>query len=290
MSATLSRKNIDSMIANTLAEYDDAVRAEWERIRIEPERWRCSPWGDHTGGFWAVAIDDGRVLWFNEIEEGFNWSRYSTRGTIDEYLCNQTELATILEQIAQANSERTRARLRESDVPTELAGPGTIAFRQTTYWDVQARAGARYRIYFRGKVEVAFAGTDYPSIAIHDQHPLLVEYAAPIRSLYFSGTPLGPRGVVEEIDRAIRADSSSWRALHDYADSNDAVERLLRAGHGLLMNAPEPVCAVAAQVLESHGVRCSILGHAPPRSGMRALLLGRSYVIAAGFAFEHHRC
>jgi hypothetical protein len=286
MTASPSRQQVDSMIARALAAYDDAVRSEWERIRIEPEKWRCSPWGDATGGFWAVAIDDGRVLWFNDIEEGFNWSRYSTRGTIDEYFCNQDELEIIFERIAEQNSERTRARLREGDVPTEIAGPGTIEVRQTTYWVVKSRAGARYRIHFRDKAEFAFAGAEYPSIEIHDRHPLLVQYEAPNRSLYFSGRPLGAQSVADEVERAIRADSSSWRSLHEYAGSTKAVERLLNAGHGMLMNAPESVCKVAAQVLEAHGVRCSILGHAPARPGMRVLLLGRSYVIAAGFAFD----
>jgi hypothetical protein len=274
------------MIANALAEYDDAVRSEWERIRIEPEKWRCSPWGDETGGFWAVAIDDGQVLWFNDIEEGFNWSRYSTRGTIDEYFCNQDELEMIFERIAQQNSERTRARLRESDVPTALAGPGTIVVRQTTYWEVESREGARYRIHFRDKAELAFAGAEYSSIEIHDRHPLLVQYEAPHRSLYFTGTPLGPRSVAEEIERAIRAESAAWRGMHEYTGSTEAVERLLSAGHGMLMSAPEPVCFTAARVLEAAGVQCSIVGHAPARPGMRALVLGRSYVVARGFAFE----
>lgn len=289
MSTWPSRKDIDSMIANALAEYDDAVRSEWERIRIEPEKWRCSPWGDETGGFWAVAVNDGRVLWFNEIEEGFNWSRYTIRGTIDEYFCDQTEFVTILEQIAQKNSERTRARLHEAGVPTEIAGPGTIELRQTTYWDVHSRAGANYRVHFQDKAEFAFAAAEYSSIEIHDRHPLLVQYDSPNRSLYFSGTPLRPRSVAEELERAIRPDSLSWRGLYEYAGSTDAVQRLLDAGHGMLMNAPEPVCAVAARVLEAAGLQYSILGRAPARPGMRVLLLGGSYVIAAGFAFEHRQ-
>jgi hypothetical protein len=286
MGALLTRKDIDSMIAKELAEYDDAVRSEWERIRIEPEQWRCSPWGDETGGFWAVAIDDGQVLWFNDIEEGFNWSRYSTRGIIDEYFCNQDEFEMILERIAQQKSERTRARLREGDVPAELAGPGAIEARQTTYWEVRSRAGARYRIHFRDKAEFAFAGAEYPSIDIYDRHPLLVQHEAPRRSLYFTGTPLRPRSVAGDIEHAIRADSASWRGLHEYAGTADAVERLLGAGHGMLMGAPEPVCAVAARVLEAAGVQCSILGHTQARPVMRVLVLGRSYVVAVGFAFE----
>jgi hypothetical protein len=282
-----SRKELDSTIATALAAYDDAVRAEWARIRIEPEKWRCSPWGDKTGGFWAVAIDGDRVLWFNDIEDGFNWSPYSTRGTIAQYGADQLDLEMILERIAQRNSERARARLNEGAVPTEVAGPGTIGLRQTTYWEVRSRAGATYRIHFRDKAEFAFADADYPNVEIHDQHPLLVQYDAPKRSLYFSGTPLRPRSIAENLDGAIRADSASWRGVHEYAGSTDDIERQLRTGHGMLMDAPEPVCAVAATVLEAHGVQCSILGLAPARPGMRVLSLGGSYVIAAGFAFEN---
>jgi hypothetical protein len=283
---SLTRAELDAIIANALAEYDADVRAEWERIRIEPEKWRCSPWADATDGFWAVAIDNGRVLWLNDIEEGFNWSLFRDRGTIDEYLCNQTELVTIFERIAQQNNKRARARLREGGVPTELEGSGTIEVRQTTYWELRSRAGARYRIHFRDKAEVAFAGPEYSSIAIHDRHPLLVQYDSPNRTLYFHGTPVRPRSVAEDVERAIRADSASWRGLHEYAGRIEAVEHLLRASHGKLMDAPEPVCDVAARVLESQGVECSILGHAPARPGMRVLLLDRSYCIAAGFALE----
>jgi len=276
------------MIAKALAEYDAAVRSEWNRIRIEPQKWSCSPWADETDGFWAVATDGDQVLWFNDIEEGFNWSRFSSHGTIDDYFCNQDELTVILERIAQQNSERARARLHETAIPTEIEHRGLIATRQTTYWEVVSQLGARYRIHFRDKAELAFANAEYPSIVLHERHPLLVQYDTPTRSVYFSGTPIRPRSVAEDLDRAIKADSASWRGLHEYAGSVDAVERQLRAGHGMLMNAPEPVCSVVARVLEAEGVQCSILGRAPARSGLRVLLLGRSYVIAAGFAFEHH--
>ena len=45
-----------------------ALNRVW--VALEPERWTQCPWGDKTGGFWAVAVRGNRVLWFNEIEEG----------------------------------------------------------------------------------------------------------------------------------------------------------------------------------------------------------------------------
>ena len=275
------------MIATALASHDAGVRAAWGRIRLEPERWRCSPWGDDDGGFRAVALDGDQVLWFNEIEEGFNWSPWSSRGTIGEYGCNQTTFEDILEGIAQTLSAVVRAALRESEVPAEIAGPGSIVLRQTTYWEVRAATRDHVRIHFRDKVEAAFTPAPYASVELTSHHPLLVQYDDPMRSLYFSGTATDARALAATLERTIRAASQAWRGLADHGETVDGVERRLRAGHGMLMSAPTSVCAVVAAALEEAGVSASVVGGAAAaRPGKRVLLLGRSYVVASGFAFE----
>jgi hypothetical protein len=281
-----SQEDIEAEIASALVDYDDDVGAAWGRMRIEPERWPCPAGPREPGGFWVVALVDDRALWFNDIEEGFNWSRYATRGTLDEYLCDQTSFAEILERIAREQSAAAREQLRESGVPVDLRGAGAIGRRQTTYWDVAAATGPRYRIHFRDKAEFVLADSKYQTIEIRDIHPLLVQYAEPARTLYFSGTPLRPREVSLGVERAIRDASGSWRGLQDYAASPETVERVLRGGHGMLMRAPASICSLAAKLLEGAGIQCSILGDARPRVGMKALLLDRSYVVAGGFAFE----
>jgi hypothetical protein len=193
----------------------------------------------------------------------------------------------ISDWIAQRISASRRGSLREDGIPAAIAGPGTIEFRQTTYWDVRASVGSAYRIHFRDKAEFAFDRVDYPSIELEAQHPLLVQYEAPWRSLYVFGKPENPPEVAQAIERAIQAASASWRSLRDYECSIDSVAGLLRAGHGMLMHAPEPICNVASRILEPAGVQCSILGGAPARPGKRVVVLGRSYVVASGFAFEH---
>ena len=65
----------------------------FETIRIMPEKWQISPWGDHNDGFWIIGIIGQTVLWYNDIEEGFNSSSYSKYGTIKEYWCNDDDLA-----------------------------------------------------------------------------------------------------------------------------------------------------------------------------------------------------
>jgi|SRR6185437_9370120 len=68
------------------------ARRLWELVRIEFGKWQQHPWGDLGKGFWVVGLIGNQVLWYNDIEDGFNWSRYMKYGVIDEYWCNQDEL------------------------------------------------------------------------------------------------------------------------------------------------------------------------------------------------------
>ena len=278
------RDELDSIIADGLAEYDEDVRAEWRRIRIEPTKWRCSPWGDEGGGFWAVAIDDGKVLWFNDIEDGFNRSAFSQHGVIDEYVCDQTTFTEILEQIAQEKTSRATEALEPGGAPPGLAGPGEIVRRQTTYWELRSATGAMWRASFVGKEEFVFAEAAYPGAEVLTEHPLLALYDEPARSLYFHGLSIDARGLAVRIASTIHHSTRGWRGLD--ADAVGHLQRQLAGGYGLLMDAPESVCRAVASVLEAGGVGASILGDAPARPGRRVLLLGRSYVIATAFKFE----
>ena len=71
----------------------------WESISVLPQKWQLHPWADPIGGFWVVGVIGPRVIWYNEYEEGFNLSRYSKFGTIDEYWCNQDELEWTIQGI-----------------------------------------------------------------------------------------------------------------------------------------------------------------------------------------------
>ena len=57
-----------------------------------PHKWQLHPWGDEGAGFWVVAQIGQKVIWYNDIEDGFNRSSCSELGLIDEYWCNQDEL------------------------------------------------------------------------------------------------------------------------------------------------------------------------------------------------------
>jgi len=59
-------------------------------------KWQENTYGAMGGGFWVVAIYGSTVVWYNDIEDGFNQSKWTTPGTIDEYWCNQTELQDVI--------------------------------------------------------------------------------------------------------------------------------------------------------------------------------------------------
>ena len=71
----------------------------WTMIKIEPEKWSEEQYGKEGEGFWVVAICGRKVIWYNDIEEGFNISQYCNYGKIDEYYCNQDDLNWIVAKL-----------------------------------------------------------------------------------------------------------------------------------------------------------------------------------------------
>ncbi|MGB0065343.1 MAG: hypothetical protein WBP85_12925 [Terracidiphilus sp.] len=69
-------------------------RRFWDSISIPPEKWHQHLYGNSGGGFWAVGVIGRKVIWFNDIENGFNCSNYVEYGTIpdSEYWCDQHDL------------------------------------------------------------------------------------------------------------------------------------------------------------------------------------------------------
>ena len=88
----LSEEDLRQEIESGIAQMTPEQRLLWSRICITPEKWGLHPEGDSGGGFWVVAIIGKSVIWYNDIEEGFNRSTYSSYGAIGECWCNQDEL------------------------------------------------------------------------------------------------------------------------------------------------------------------------------------------------------
>lgn len=92
---------LESMLSRDLADCSEEYQHLFKRARITPAKWRLTPWGDEGGGFWAVAVHENRVLWYNDIEEGFNVARFEVPGEIpnSEYCCNQDPLSYALPRL-----------------------------------------------------------------------------------------------------------------------------------------------------------------------------------------------
>lgn len=98
----ISLEALHARIAQGRARMTPAQLRLWDIIRIEPEKWQQHPYGDPGQGFWAVALVGRTVLWFNDIEDGFNRSRFAQYGTIEQYWCNHDELETAVQYVLNA--------------------------------------------------------------------------------------------------------------------------------------------------------------------------------------------
>lgn len=68
----------------------------WNYIKIEPEKWNEKTMGELGGGFWVVGIIGKKVIYYNDIEEGFNLSEFTKYGEINSYECSQSELHELI--------------------------------------------------------------------------------------------------------------------------------------------------------------------------------------------------
>jgi hypothetical protein len=107
---------LQKRIAQGVARMDARARRLWEAIRIEPEKWLLPPYGDGGSGFWAIAVIGRSVIWYNDVDEGFNRSRYSTYGQIDDYWRNEDELDVTIGYLMNAlEMGADLVRLRKPD-------------------------------------------------------------------------------------------------------------------------------------------------------------------------------
>jgi hypothetical protein len=97
----ISLADLQARLSRDLAECSVDQLEFFRRTSMVPAKWCLASWGDQGGGFWAVAVHMNRVLWYNDIEDGFNVSRFEVHGEIarDEYWCNQGSLRWALPKL-----------------------------------------------------------------------------------------------------------------------------------------------------------------------------------------------
>jgi hypothetical protein len=97
----ITRSELDDLLIDQLADCPSELRAAFVQSAIAPQKWSQFPYGDEGGGFWAVAVLGSKVLWYNDIEDGFNVSHFAERGRIpdDEYWCEEDPLKWALPRL-----------------------------------------------------------------------------------------------------------------------------------------------------------------------------------------------
>ena len=97
----ISESSLWDLLNQAEMRMDAHVSKLWDAVRIVPEKWRQHPHGDVGSGFWVVGVIGSRVIWFNDIEGGFNISNYRSNGEIDDYWCDQLELELVLQNLLE---------------------------------------------------------------------------------------------------------------------------------------------------------------------------------------------
>jgi hypothetical protein len=95
----ISITELFEQIQKTEVELKGELLNFWELIKIEPKKWVEKKYGNEGGGFWVVGICGTRIIWYNDIEDGFNISEYKKYGQIEEYFCNQDELSWVVNRL-----------------------------------------------------------------------------------------------------------------------------------------------------------------------------------------------
>jgi hypothetical protein len=98
----IAREALLERVAQGVARMEPAERRLWMMMRIEPVKWRQEPYGRDGEGFWVVGLIGTSVLWYNDIEDGFNRSKYANHGEIQDYWCNQDELDVAVKYLVSA--------------------------------------------------------------------------------------------------------------------------------------------------------------------------------------------
>jgi hypothetical protein len=94
-------KELEVLITEGISKMSDNQKIIWDLISIKPEKWAENEYGQEGNGFWTVAIAGKKVIWYNDIEEGFNISTYYQYGKIDSYGAEQDELQWTIGKITK---------------------------------------------------------------------------------------------------------------------------------------------------------------------------------------------
>jgi hypothetical protein len=90
----ISIDKIKLLILQTELTMDYKALNLWNLIKVTPHKWQEKSFGDDRGGFGGGCFFGNQIIYYNDIEDGFNISPFEIYGVIDQYNCNQSELTS----------------------------------------------------------------------------------------------------------------------------------------------------------------------------------------------------
>jgi len=93
----LSKKDLLMELFMAEQTLDPETEKYWNHYKISPEIWKCMDVIEDN--FWVIAKTPSHVIWYNDIAEGFNISRYKKAGEILEYNISTKDLTFIIQQL-----------------------------------------------------------------------------------------------------------------------------------------------------------------------------------------------
>ena len=90
-----TKSELTTLIEKQLADCSALQKAIFEKNRVPLQKCSISRHGKNEAVF-VVAIKNGEALYYEDVEEGFNFSPLNDDGSIKEHWCNQNELKTAL--------------------------------------------------------------------------------------------------------------------------------------------------------------------------------------------------
>jgi len=171
------------------------------------------------------------------------------------------------------------------DQPPRGLQKGRIVGRQKTYWDLESGIKS-WRVHFRGKRESRFVAPAFVGLAVSTDHPVLASHLEAQRRLLVSSKANNVEELISQLDEAVAQATSGWRTLSEYANPDVVPEAILEAGRGLLLQAPCSVAQLVGAALERADVQFESLEVQHPSCEVRALILGRNFVVAEHFEFD----
>jgi hypothetical protein len=104
--------------------------------------------------------------------------------------------------------------------------------------------------------------------------------------VYVATPPHDPDRLFYELSDLLSSELHSWRHPSEYFNKQCDAVTVLRAGFGLLLNAPEPLAEKVGNLLSKSDVKWNSLPFRPLQPSLHALIAGSSFVIAEGFRVE----